>query len=322
VTAAGRLVAAAAAGCAAAAVLAGCTSSGSTPQAAATGPGPTTSATPAAPSTAPSCDARASLRPAGPLPAPGQFPAGSFMATIRKRGRLLVGTSQDTQLFSARNPFTGTIEGFDIDMARQVAGAIFGDPTKIQIVTIPNSQRIDAVTSGRVDLVAETMTITCARLLQVAFSTEYYRAGQKVLVPTDSPARGIDNLGGKRVCATAGSTSLARLRTLSVHVTPVTATTQAECLVLFQEGSVDAISTDDTILAGLATQDPYAKIVGPAFSDEPYGLAVSLGHPEFTRFVNAVLERVRQDGTWTRLYRTWLSRLGPPPAPPPARYRD
>ena len=82
------------------------------------------------------------------------------------------------------------------------------------------------------------------------------------------------------------------------------------------------MSTDDTILAGLAAQDPYTKVIGDRFTEEPYGMAMSRDHPEFTRFVNAVLDRERADGTWKRLYTTWLGRFGPTPEPPPAQYRD
>jgi polar amino acid transport system substrate-binding protein len=273
---------------------------------------------------APDCDPRASLRPSGALPAPGQLPAGSYMDTIRKRGRLILGTSQDTLLFGSRNPFSGVVEGFDVDMGRQIAQAIFGDgdPDRLQIVILPYDQRVATVEKGGVDLVAETMTINCDRLRTVDFSTVYYQAGQKVLVPSNSKATRIEDLGGKRVCAATGSTSLANLDKVSTHPVPVAAATQADCLVKFQEGEVDAISTDDTILAGLAAQDPYAKVVGPAFTDEPYGMATSKQHPEFTRFINAVLERERTDGTWAALYKKWLGRFGPAPTPPAARYKD
>jgi polar amino acid transport system substrate-binding protein len=273
---------------------------------------------------APECDPRASLRPSGALPAPGQMPAGSYMDTIRRRGRLVLGTSQDTLLFGSRNPFTGMVEGFDVDMGRQIAQAIFGDPGKIQIVIVPYDQRVATVQKGGVDLVAETMTINCERLQTVDFSTVYYQAGQKVLVPTNSKATRIEDLGGKKVCAATGSTSLANLDKVSTHPVPVAAATQADCLVKFQEGEVDAISTDDTILAGLAAQDPYAKVVGDAFTDEPYGMATSKQHPEFTRFVNAVLERERTDGTWAALYKKWPGRASgdKTPLPPAARYKD
>jgi len=250
------------------------------------------------------------------------MPAGSYMDTIRKRGRLVVGTSQDTLLFSSRNPFTGVVEGFDVDMLKQVAQAIFGDPNRIQIIAIPNDKRVPDVADGAVDLVAETMTITCDRYRTVDFSTVYYDAGQKVLVASDSSARSIKDLGGRRVCAAAGSTSLDTLRRLVPKPVAVAAPTQADCLVEFQQNQVDAISTDDSILVGLAAQDPYAKVIGDRFTDEPYGMAVAKAHPEFTRFVNAVLDRERADGTWKRLYGQWLGRFGPAPDPPPAQYRD
>jgi polar amino acid transport system substrate-binding protein len=269
-----------------------------------------------------SCQPRRSLRPSGPLPAPGAMPAGSYLATIYARGRLVVGTSQDTLLFSSRNAFTGEIEGFDVDMLREIARAIFGDPDRIQIVTIAYDKRVPDAADGTVDIVADTMTVNCDRWSKVNFSSVYYEAGQKVLVPKSSPATGIKDLGGKKVCAAVGSTSLDNLRRLDPKVVPVGVPTQADCLVAFQRNQVDAVSTDDTILAGLAAQDPYTKVIGDRFTEEPYGMATSREHPEFTRFVNAVLERERADGTWKRLYSTWLGRFGPTPEPPPAEYRD
>jgi polar amino acid transport system substrate-binding protein len=94
-----------------------------------------------------------------------------------------------------------------------------------------------------------------------------------------------------------------------------------DCLVAFQQNEVDAISTDDTILAGMATQDPFARVVGPKFTEEPYGMAMSKDHPEFTRFVNAVLARNRADGTWARTYEKWLGASGATPPPPAAVYQ-
>jgi polar amino acid transport system substrate-binding protein len=297
---------------------AGCTDP---PAAPTPSPAPATPAPAAAGPADTSCKPRQSLRPAGALPAPGRMPTGSYMAEIQKRGRLRVGTSQDTLLFSSRNPFTGTVEGFDVDVAREVARAIFGDPDKIQIVVTTNPNRIPYVQNGTVDLVAKTMTINCERWHDVNFSSVYYEAGQKVLVSTESTVTGIKDLAGKKVCAATGSTSLKTLQELTPKVVPVPVAKQSDCLVAFQRNRVDAISIDDTLLAGLAAQDPYAKIVGDRITEEPYGLALSQQHPEFTRFVNAVLARIRADGTWQRIYRTWLgTRVAP--APPAAEYRD
>jgi polar amino acid transport system substrate-binding protein len=90
--------------------------------------------------------------------------------------------------------------------------------------------------------------------------------------------------------------------------------------MLLQEGKVAAISTDDAVLAGLMAQDPETKIVGPPLASAPYGLAISLQHPDFVRFVNAVLARMRADGEWAAIYSRWIGT--PAPAPPPAHYRE
>jgi polar amino acid transport system substrate-binding protein len=299
------------------ATVAGCTD---TP---ATEPAAKPSASAAPPPAAPvdtSCQPRKSLRPTGTLPAPGRMPAGSYMEKIQKRGRLILGTSQDTLLFSSRNAFTGKVEGFDVDMGRQIAQAIFGNPDKIQIKVIAYDQRVPLAASGAVDLVADTMTMNCARWKGVNFSTVYYDAGQKVLVSSDSTVKSIDELGGKKVCAAVGSTSLENIAKVAAKPVPVGRPGFADCLVAFQQNQVDAISTDDTILVGLAAQDPYAKVVGPRFTEEPYGLAMPK-NDEFTRFVNGVLEKNRRNGTWKATYAKWLGDFGPAPAPPTPEYR-
>jgi polar amino acid transport system substrate-binding protein len=281
------------------------------------GPGPT-----GAPAVDTSCRPRASLKPAGGLPAPGRMPAGSYMAEIYERGRLVLGTSQDTLLFSSRNPFTGKVEGFDVDMGRQIAQAIFGDPDKIKIKVIPYDKRVGSVMDGSVDVVADTMTANCARWKDVNFSSIYYDAGQKVLVSSTSKVRSINDLGGRKVCSAKGSTSYDNIGKVPAKPIPVDRPGFGDCLVAFQQNEVDAISTDDTILVGLAAQDPYAKVVGPRFTDEPYGMAMNKKHPEFTRFVNAVLAKNRANGTWKSTYERWLGDFGPAPQPPAAEYRD
>ena len=268
----------------------------------------------ATPSCASTADATASsLQPVGP---PRVTP-GSFMATIRARGYLIAGISQSTYPFGFLNPLNGTTEGFDIDMVHAIAKAIFGNPNKIVFKAISDLQRIREVQSGAVDIVAHTMTILCKRLKYVDFSTVYFDAGAQVLVLKSSRTKSLADLGGKKVCTTAGSDSIAYIKAARSHPIPVTNFT--DCLMLLQQGDVAAISTDNSILAGLKAQDPWTKIVGPRFTNEPYGLAISKQHPEFVRFVNAVLARLRSDGRWAASYAHWVGT--PVPAPPPARYR-
>lgn len=304
-------------------VLGGCSGSAYAPTAL---PKPTPAATSPAPAPGPSTSAPAcgnplaSYAPPATLPGPDALPAGSTMARIRDRGRLVVGVSADSLLLGARNPLTGRIEGFDIDMARLVAQAILGDPDKIELKVVTAAQRIPSLQAGTVDLIARNMTITCARWQQIAFSAEYYRSGQKLLVPRGSPARSLDDLKGQRVCAPTGSTSLDQLRK-HPDVVAVPADTHTGCLVKFQQGQVDAITGDDTVLAGLAAQDPYAQVVGKAFTAEPYGLGVNAKNVDLVQFVNGVLARAKADGRWTAAYDRWLAgALGPAPAPPAPVY--
>ncbi len=271
---------------------------------------------------APTCDPRASLRPQGSLPAPGAMPAGSTMAKIAQRGRLIVGADQNAYFLGYRDPATGQLSGFDIDVAREVAKAIFGNPDAIQFRTLNAAQRIPAIQNGDVDLVVRSMTITCDRLQQVAFSTEYLTVAQRVLVTKGSGHHGLEDLGGKKVCAAKGSTNIPVIQGAASHPVAVAADNVSDCMVLLQQGQIDAVSTDDTILIGLAAQDPNTEIVGGRLSNDPIGIAMPKAATDLVRFVNGVLDRMRGDGTWTAIYQRRLGALGAAPPPPSPRYLD
>jgi polar amino acid transport system substrate-binding protein len=289
-------------------------------------PAPLTSPSPTpAPPGSPPAQCRnptASYAPDGPLPSPNDLPAGSTMARIKDRGRLIAGVSADTYLLGSRNPLNGRIEGFDIDMVKAVTKAIFGDETKYQLRVITAAQRIPALQEGEVDLVARNMTITCDRWTQIAFSSEYYRSGQKILVRKGSKATSLADLKGQRVCAPRGTSSMENLIKLAPEAIPVGSDSHTGCLVLFQQSEVAAITGDDTVLAGLAAQDPYAIVPEQrAFTAEPYGLGIPVKNVDFVRFVNARLAQMRSDGQWTAIYNRWLAdSLGPAPSPPRAIY--
>jgi polar amino acid transport system substrate-binding protein len=254
--------------------------------------------------------------------APSAAAQGSTLAKIRERGRLVAGVSADTYLLGSRNPLTGQIEGFDIDMVKAVAEAILGDEDLYQLKVITAAQRIPALEKGEVDIVARNMTITCDRWEQIAFSSEYYRSGQKILVRKGSKAKSISDLGGQKVCAPKGTSSMDNLIKTAPKAIPVAADNHTGCLALFQQGEVAAITGDDTVLAGLAAQDPYAVVPAQkAFTAEPYGLGFNKDDVDLVRFVNARLAQMRTDGEWTRIYNRWLREaLGPAPEPPTAVY--
>jgi polar amino acid transport system substrate-binding protein len=276
--------------------------------------GPETTSTTAAPAptTPATCDdAKASYAPAGAQASDAK------LAQIRARRKLIVGVSADTYGFGFRNPFTGQLEGFDIDMAHAVAQAIFGDPNAIEYKVVALGQREGVLLDNSVDMVADVFTMTCDRWTRIAFSSQYFAAEKKILVAKESGITGIDDLAGRKVCVSQGSTTAARVAE-HPDVVAVPVPQNSDCMVLFQSGEVDAVAGDVPILTGFAKQDPYAVIVGPSLSDEPYGLGVNAANVDLVRFVNSVLADMRANGEWTRIYNTWLA--PPAPAPPPAVY--
>jgi polar amino acid transport system substrate-binding protein len=276
-----------------------------------------------APTTAPECsNPLASFQPEGAQPQPGAMPAGSTMRKIADRGRLIAGVSADTYLLGSRNPLSGKIEGFDIDLVKAMAKAILGDENAYTLRVITAADRIPLLKEGKVDIVVRNMTINCERWEQIAFSTVYYQAGQKILVRKGSDATAITDLDGQKVCAPNGTSSMQNLIAKAPEAIPVGADNHTGCLVLFQRGEVDAITGDDTVLAGLADQDPYAFVPKQkAFTAEPYGIGVNREQTDLVRFVNATLDKLRTDGEWTKIYNRWLAGpLGPAPQPPKPSY--
>lgn len=199
---------------------------------------------------------------------------------------------------------------------------IFGTPERVEYRILSSADRVAALKNSTVDIVVKTMTITCARRKEVNFSSVYLMNYQRILTSRDSGITNAQDLSGRRVCAARGTTSLNRLSQITPPPVIMSVVTWADCLVALQQRQVDAVSTDDSILAGLMSQDPYLHIIGPNMSDEPYGIGIKLENTDLVRYVNRTLERIRRDGTWNALYRKWLSVLGPAPAPPSAKYRD
>jgi len=266
-------------------------------------------------------DATASLRPAASLPRPMAMPDGSTMKKIQDRGRLIVGVSQDKYAIGFLNPLTNELEGFDIEMAKAMAKAIFGNENKLQIVAVSSAERIPLIKAGKVDMVISTFTINAKRKEEINFSEVYYMSGQKILVHKDSAAKSIADLSGQRVCAPAGSTSAKNILTANPSAKLVETVEFTDCLVLFQMRQVEAISTDDVILAGLAKQDPFAKVIGSGFTAEPYGIGMSKDQPDLVRFANGVLTQMKGDGTWKRIYDKWFGAMGAA-EPPRGTYID
>ncbi|WP_435136346.1 glutamate ABC transporter substrate-binding protein [Actinacidiphila sp. bgisy144] len=247
---------------------------------------------------------------------------GAAVERIRKRGRLIVGVDQNSYLWGFRDPETGAITGFDIDIVKAIAQNILGSSAKVQYLTVPTDKRVPDIQDHKVDMVVRTMSITCDRLKQVAFSIAYFEAGQQLLVPKDSAITGFDDsLAGKRVCTASGSTGYAKLQQGAHGARVTTVDNQLDCLVLLQLGQVDAVFTDNALAAGQAAQDPTVHLVGQPVTKEPYGVAMNLDDQDLVRRVNQVLaayEAGGADSAWMHAYETWLAKDLPGVTGPPA----
>ncbi|WP_236572832.1 glutamate ABC transporter substrate-binding protein [Streptomyces sp. GS7] len=248
---------------------------------------------------------------------------GPAVERIKKKGQLVVGVDQNTYRWGYRDPGTGRLEGFDIDLARAIARDILGPDAKVVFQAVPTNQRIPAVQKRTVDMVVRTMTINCVRKEQVAFSTAYFQAGQQVLAPKSSSVRAFDDsLRGKRVCTAAGSTGEAALAAQSHGARVLRVPNQLDCLVRLQLGEADAVVTDSALAAAQAAQDPTVELKGRPFTDESYGVAMNKDDTDLVRRVNKVLDDYRgggADSPWMRAYRTWLKAdlpgISGPPSP-------
>lgn len=249
--------------------------------------------------------------------------------------RLVVGVSADTFQLGWANPSKNSqIQGFDIDVALAIANAL---GVKLQLRVISAAERatlLGATIDGKkheqeIDLVARNYTMNCTRWTQIGFSAVYYNATQKVLVRADDveafEQSGIASLRGKDVCAPNGSTSLDNIveagEKAGVEIGIDPAANHTGCLVKFQNGEVDAITGDDTVLAGLAAQDPYAVVPEQEkLTDEPYGIGANKDDTALIAFINSVLEERRRNGDWQASYDTWLKPYLGDARPPTPQY--
>lgn len=194
-----------------------------------------------------------------------------------------------------------TYTGFDVDVANYVAKEM--GKTDVQFVQAPSKQREDLIATGQVDLIFATYSITDERKEKVSFAGPYFIAGQDLLVATDAKITGPKDLDGKKLCSVTGSTSADNVKKEVPGVNLQEFDTYSKCAEAVSKGQLDALTTDDTILAGYAAQDQYKgklKVVGAPFSEERYGVGLKKGDTELCEQVNEALTKMVDDGEWDK----------------------
>lgn len=258
---------------------------------------------------------------------PGDATPAERVPEILERGRIIVGVDQSQYLLSYRDSVTGDLQGFEIDLAREIARDIFGDPGRVEFRFVDSFDRVSSLNSREVDLVIRNMSVTQKRQNEVLFSTPYLRAETRLLVMGHSGIASFDSLPGQTVCVADNSTGLQTAREHAPHSPILKTRNWADCLVALQQNQAQATISDDFILSGVTAQDPYTTIVGEALDASEYGVAAA--HPRASdtsegliRQVNASIERIREDGAWWRMYDRWFSVYLSSSGPPPLHYRE
>ncbi|AZQ73894.1 MULTISPECIES: glutamate ABC transporter substrate-binding protein [Streptomyces] len=233
---------------------------------------------------------------------------------------ITIGTKADQPGLGFENPGTKKRSGFDVEIARMIAADLGFDEAHIKFVTVPSEARETQIASGGVDLYVGTYTINDERKKQVGFAGPYYVAGQDLLVKADSSIKGPDDLKGKKVCSVTGSTPLKRIKEAKYGVAEAKAQQGYQlCVQELVNGSVDAVTTDDSILKGYAAENKGAlKVVGNPFSKEPYGVGLKKDDTALREAVNKAIEAHEKSGDWKKAYDATLGRSGVPASTPPA----
>jgi len=235
--------------------------------------------------------------------------AASSVDAIKKRGTIKIGVKYDSPPFGSLDPKTNQVAGFDIDVAKALAHEIFGDATKIQWVQVNSSNRIPLLENGDVDMFIATTTITPDRLKEIGFSNVYYLAGQSLLVKKGSPVHTYKDLAGHTVCTTAGSTPEQTIRMVAPAAIVQTFDNYADCFTGLKNGRTDAMTTDNTILAGYESQDASElTLTGGLFTFEPYGIGIAKGNDSLLKAVNGGLTAMFKSGAYAKINMTWLGK--------------
>jgi glutamate transport system substrate-binding protein len=248
------------------------------------------------------------------------FPAGSTMAKLKEAGKVRVGTKFDQPLFGLKN-LEGKPEGFDVEIAKIIAGEMGIQASNIEWVETVSANREPFIQQGKVDYVVATYTINDKRKEVIDFAGPYYVAGQDIMVEKGNPLgiKGPDDLAGKKVCSVTGSTPAENIQTNYPKAKLTEFDVYSKCAEALKNGQVDAVTTDNVILLGLISKDQEAfELVGQPFTKEPYGIGVKKGDTQFRTFINDTLEKAEKDGRWKQAWDATAGKVAKEqPTPPP-----
>ena len=235
---------------------------------------------------------------------------------------IVIGTKFDQPGLALKNP-DGTMSGFDVDVAKYVAKQLGYNEDQIEWKEAPSGQRETLIQNGQVTYIVATYSITDARRQKVDFAGPYLLTGQSLLVRADNTditgAQSLQN--NKKLCSVSGSTPAQQIKKKYPGVQLQQYDTYSACVEALKNGAVDAVTTDEVILAGYSAQSPGTfKIVGRPFTDEPYGIGLKKGDTGLRTKIDDAITKMERDGSWKAAFEKNLGPAGiPTPTPPPLK---
>jgi glutamate transport system substrate-binding protein len=250
--------------------------------------------------------------------AASSFEAGTYMKELAEKGEIRVGVKYDQPGLGFKGAADDVPSGFDVEMAKILVASLGIDPDsdKVTWVETVSDNREPFLQADKVDLVLASYSITDERRQVVGQAGPYLETGQQLLVPEGSDVASTADLAGQEVCSVTGSTSLENVKAEGMK--PVGFDTYSECVEKVLDGTVQAMSTDGTILLGYAAQNEgQLKVVGEPFSQERIGVGYSKDRPEMCQWITDTIEKAEDDGDWEKAFDATLGKSGEDAPTPP-----
>jgi polar amino acid transport system substrate-binding protein len=223
-------------------------------------------------------------------------------ANIKQRGRFNMAIKCDSPPFGYID-VRGRHAGFDVEIARWFSRFAFGKPSRLSFSCVTTPAREPVLTSDRADMVIATFTYTQDRDTRIDFSRAYYKATGRILVPNSAPNTYLTQLAGKTISTTTGSIYDRWVKNCFRDTRVVATDSFTNALIAFRDGRADALMWDDTVLLGIATQDPSLKLTDDLFLPLPYGIGIKQGNTALKRWIDSRLEVMRKRDTFNTILR-------------------
>lgn len=231
------------------------------------------------------------------------------LANAKKTDTITWGVKADTKLLGLTDVRDGKQKGFEIDIAKALTKQILGKKGQTKFVTVTSQSRIPILKNGNVDAIIATMTITPERKKILEFSNSYFDAGQSLLVKNNSPIKRVQDLNHRTIIGVVGYNSVETVKKFAPDAKILQLPDYAQALVALKSGQGDALTTDNSILGGMAVENPGYKVQGKPFTDEPYGIGLNKHQDKMRKSLNKALKEIQANGTYNKLVIKWFGNV-------------